>query len=269
LSEEHNMRVFIGAAAVIAAMSGSLAQAAAPPAANQNPNHVPVITIDTTGQVPKGATVKPPPSFDAMMGAIDKMFPPQPEPDPARLALARTSVQAMWPDGAYAKMMTGFVGNLFTGVMQMKKSDLAPIGSKAVKTGASAAADNQTIHDKAAAKDPYFDQRMAAMRGIIDEEIGKMSVVIDPRMREGLARSLAHRFDAKQLADINAFFATPSGHALASEYAQLWFEPDTLRSMMSAFPEMMKLMPDAMQKIKAVNAKFPKPAEPPSKAVKH
>ena len=257
------MRVLITAAAAMAAISGSLAQAAAPPASK--PPAPPIIQATPA---PKSDGAKAPPNFDAMMSAIDKMFPPQPDPDPARLALARTSVAAMWPDGAYAKMMTGFMGNIFNGVMQMKKSDLAPLGSKAAKTSASTAADNQSIHDRAAAKDPYFDQRMAAMREIIDEEIGKMSMLIDPRMREGLARSMAHRFDAKQLSDINAFFATPSGHALATEYMQLWFEPDTLRSMMSAFPEMMKLMPDMMQKFKAANEKFPKPKPAPSKGAK-
>lgn len=203
------------------------------------------------------------------MAIIDKMFPPQPDPDPQRLALARTSVQTMWPDGAYATMMSSFIGNIFNGVMQMKKSDLASLGSKAARGNAGAGASNQTIHDQAAAKDPYFDQRMAAMRGIINEEISKMSAVIDPRMREGLARSMARRLDERQLTDINAFFTTPSGHALATQYMQLWFEPDTLRSVMGAFPEMMKLMPDAMQKLKAANDKFPKPAPPPSKPMKH
>jgi hypothetical protein len=215
------------------------------------------------------ATTKTKPNFDAIMSAIDKMFPPQTDPDPARLALARMSVQAMWPNGAYAKMMTGFIGNIFSGVMRMKKSDLALIGNKAPTTRASKVSDNQSIHDQAAAKDPYFDQRMVAMRNLIDEEIGKMSVVVDPHMREGLARSMARRFDARQLSDINGFFATPSGHALATDYMQLWFEPDTLRAMLSAFPEMMKLMPDAMQKFKAVNDKFPKPPSPPAKAAKH
>jgi hypothetical protein len=210
---------------------------------------------------------KAPPNFDAMMGAIDKMFPPQPEPDPARLALARMAVQPMWPDGAYARMMSGFMNNIVNGLMQMKKSDLTPIATKG-KTAANTTEDNQTIHDKAAAKDPYFDQRMAAIRGVIDEEIGKMSTVIDPRMREGLARAMARRFDARQLTDIDAFFATPSGHALATQYMQLWADPDTLRSMIGAFPEMMKLMPDAMQKIKAVNEKFPKPKPAPPKATK-
>ena len=52
---------------------------------------------------------KTPPSFAEMMKIVDKLFPPQPEPDPARLALARTSVQSIWPDGAYARMMTGLM----------------------------------------------------------------------------------------------------------------------------------------------------------------
>jgi hypothetical protein len=108
---------------------------------------------------------------------------------------------------------------------------------------------------------------MAAYRQVLEEETAKMSTAIDPRMRDGLARSMARKFDAKQLADINAFFATPSGHALASQYMGLWFAPDTMRAIFTAMPEMMKLMPDATEKMKAIDAKFPKPpkAEKPEK----
>jgi len=215
----------------------------------------------------KTVAMKSPPNFDAMLSVINKMFPPQPDPDPARLALARTSVQAMWPDGAYGTMMSGFMGNMFNGVMQMKPADFGALANKAGKAQASPATDTRSLHEQAAAKDPYFDQRMAAMRGVMDEEFGKMSVLIDPRMREGLARSMARHFDARQLGDINAFFATPSGHAFASQYMQLWFEPDTLRSMMGAIPQMMKLMPGAMERFKAANDKFPKPPKPA--AAKH
>ena len=199
-----------------------------------------------------------------MLAVIDKLFPPQPEPDPARLALARTSVQAMWPDGAYGKMMTGFMGGMFDRAMQLKASDLPGIPGKAPK--AAAAKDKDlSVKEAIAGKDPYFDQRMAAMRGVVDEEVGKISAIIDPRMRDGLAKAMARRFDARQLGDINAFFATPSGHALAGQYMQLWLDPDTIRSIFSSMPEMMKLMPEMMQKFKAVNDQFPKPpaeAEP-------
>ncbi|HEV2594460.1 MAG TPA: hypothetical protein VGU01_04600 [Sphingomicrobium sp.] len=212
---------------------------------------------------------KAPPNFDAILAAIDKMFPAQPAPDPARLALARISVQAMWPDGAYAKMMSGFIGNMFNGVMQMKRSDLAALNNKAGKNNGGSAAKDEAIRDEAAAKDPNFDQRMAAMRSVVDEEVGKISTLIDPRMRDGLAHSMARRFDDRELADINAFFATPSGHALASQYMQLWFDPDTMRSMMGAIPEIVKLMPDAMQKFRAVNERYPKPSVPLPQGKKH
>jgi hypothetical protein len=96
----------------------------------------------------------------------------------------------------------------------------------------------------------------------------KMSALIDPRMRDGMARAMARRFDAKQLADIDAFLATPSGHAFAGQYVQLMVDPDSLRSMFSAMPELIKLMPEMMEKIKAADAKFPRP-KPAAKADKH
>lgn len=215
--------------------------------------------------------VKAPPNLDALLGIFDKLFPPQPEPDPARLALSRTSAQAMWPQGAYAKMMSTFMGGLFDRVMQMKKSDLAALDTKATDSRATkmspAGSTDVTIHDQVAAKDPYFDQRMGAVRDVLNEEMGKISAIIDPRMREGLARSMARRFDAQQLTEINGFFATPSGHALASQYMQLWLDPDAMRSLFGTLPEMMKLMPEMMQKIKAASDKYPKPP-PPAKPAK-
>lgn len=204
------------------------------------------------------------PNFGAMLAIFDKMFPPQPDPDPARLALARVSVQPMWPDGAYGNMMKGFLGGMFDRVMQMNTSDLAALGNPKA-AGANAAKADLSIHDQAAAKDPHFDERMAAMRAILDQEMVKISAVVDPRMRDGLARAMARRFDAQQLTDINTFFATPSGHAMASQYMQLWLDPDTIRSMMGSLPEMMKLMPEMTQKFKAVEAKYPKPASASTK----
>lgn len=207
----------------------------------------------------KDAAAKSAPNLESMLALIDKLFPPQPDPDPARLALANTSVQAMWPDGAYGKMMTGFMGGMFERAMKLKGSDLAGLGGK-LKPGTDAK--DASLHDTVAAKDPYFDRRVAAMREVADEEVGKVSTIIDPQMREGLARAMARRFDARQLNDINAFFATPSGRALASQYMQLWVDPDTIRSLFGSMPEMMKLMPEMMEKFKAANDQFPKPAAP-------
>jgi len=251
----------------LALAMGSTAKAASPlPESNSktvsSTSVVMVPPSDTT------AVTKSPPNFEAMFAFFDKLFPAQPDPDPARLALARTTVTAMWPDGAYGKIMTGFMGGVFDRVMQLKKSDLASLDPKATKTSASVATSNLSLHDQAAAKDPYFDQRMAAMREVVGEELGRVSAIIDPRVRDGLARSMARRFDAQQLNDINVFFATPSGRALASQSMQLWVDPDMMRSLFSAMPEMMKLMPDIMQKVKAANDRFPKAPVPPAKETK-
>jgi hypothetical protein len=105
------------------------------------------------------------------------------------------------------------------------------------------------------------------MRQVVAEELGTVSAIIDPRMREGLARALARRFDAQQLSDLNRFFATPTGHAFAGQYMQLWIDPDTVRSIFSSMPDMMKLMPEMMDKFKAANDKFPKPPEAKNAAV--
>ena len=188
-----------------------------------------------------------PPNLDAMMGVFDKLFPPQPDPDPARLALARTSVAAMWPDGAYRDMMVGFAGGMVDNVMRLKKSDLPVATGTKAKADASA---DLSLHDAAAAKDPYFDERVAAIRAAVTDEFGRVSAVIDPRVRDGMARAMARRFDARQLTDINGFFATPSGRSFAGQYMQLWLDPDMLRGLMGAMPEMIKLMPDVMKRVK-------------------
>ncbi len=163
----------------------------------------------------------------------------------------------MWSDGTYARMMTGMVGGIFDRAMTLKQSDLAALGGKAPRVSASVEA---SIHDSAMAKDPNFDRRVAAIRGVVSDEMGKASVIIDPRVREGLARSMARRFDSRQLTDIDAFFVTPSGRALASQYMQIWLDPDMMRSLLGSLPAMMKLMPEMTQKIKEAEEKYPKPA---------
>src|SRR5689334_4704960 len=261
-----NFRHSLVASAIITAIAITPVSAAAP----VRPKVLPPPPIQVA---PSKAEKKSPPNFEAIFGFMDKLFPPQPDPDPVRLALARTSVQSMWPDGAYGKMMVSFMGGMIDRAMQLKKSDFAELGGKAKPASVAATTKDLSLHDEIAAKDPYFDKRMAAIRGAVDEEVGKVSAIVDPRMREGMARAMARRFDGPQLTDINGFFATPSGHAFAGQYMQLWVDPDTIRSIFGSVPEMMKLMPEMMQKIKAADEKFPKPpskepAKTPAKETK-
>jgi hypothetical protein len=63
---------------------------------------------------------------------------------------------------------------------------------------------------------------------------------------------------------MNAFFATPSGKAFADQYLLLFADPEMMREMSAAAPEMMKAMPAMMKKIEAATAHLP-PLKKPAK----
>jgi len=199
--------------------------------------------------------VKKAPDLDIgqMMAIFDKIFPAQPDPPAPRLALSRTAVQSLFPDGTYARMMGGMMHGIADRVMGMTAADL---GAKPDK---GRAADTITLKEKLAKDDPAFDERMRIMEQVIGEEFAKMAAIVEPRMRDGLARSMARRFDEKQLADLNAFLATDSGKAFGSQSMAMYVDPDVMRAMIGSFPEMMKAMPDAMKRVEAATAHLPKP----------
>jgi hypothetical protein len=195
------------------------------------------------------------PDFDIgqMMAVLDKLFPAQPDPAPARLALSRTAVQGLLPDGTYARMMDGVMHGVADRVLGLTEADLG----KAAGNGK--AADTTTLREKMAKDDPNFDERMRIMEKVIGEEFAKMTAIIEPRLREGLARSMARRFDEQQLGDLNAFLATDSGRAFGRQSMAMWVDPDVMRAMISTLPEMMKGMPDAAKRIESETAHLPKP----------
>jgi hypothetical protein len=214
----------------------------------------------------KEASARKKPDFDMaqVMAMFDKIFPAQPDPLPQRLALARTAVRGLFPDGTYARMMGGMMHGVIDRVMGLSPADL---GAKAAK---GKPAETMTLRQKLAKDDPHFEERMRVTERVVGEELTKIAAVIEPRLREGLARSMARRFDEKQLADINAFLATDSGRAFGSQSMAMWIDPDVVRSMITSFPEIMTAMPGAMKRVETETAHLPKPkkAEKPAKSDK-
>jgi hypothetical protein len=204
----------------------------------------------------KGKSATPNPSdfdFAKMMGMFENIFPAGPEPDPARLTLAKTTANGVLPNGTYAALFDEFMGGMVDRVLAMKPGDFLPAKDKA-KGNASL-----SLHDQLKKEDPYFDERMTIMRRVIGEELIKISAVMEPKLREGLARSIARRFDERQLKEINLFLATDSGKAFAGQTMRMWIDPDVMRSMMQSMPHMISAMPGAMMRIEAETAHLPKP----------
>lgn len=200
------------------------------------------------------------PDMAAMFKMFDKFFPAQPDPDPARLMLARTTVEGLLPPGSFGKAMGDAMGGMFDRALLLKQSDFAGLspGKTAKGTKANPPSD-ETLHQSLVAKDPKFDERMRLTRAAVEKELVTISAIVEPKLRDGLARAVARRFDQRQLADINGFFATDSGRALGRHFLGLWFDPDLMRSMMKAMPEMVVAMPGAMERIEAATAHLPKP----------
>jgi hypothetical protein len=157
-------------------------------------------------------------------------------------------------------MMDGMMHGVMDRAMGLTEADFTKSDAKAKP------ASTTTLRQKLAKDDPYFDERMKITERVMTEEMGKVAAIIEPHIRDGLAHSMARRFDEKQLADINAFLATDSGKAFGSQSMAMWVDPDVLRSVMSSFPEIMKAMPDAMKRVETETARLPKPKKAEAKA---
>lgn len=164
--------------------------------------------------------------------------------DPARLALAEKTVVVLVPEGVYLRLMQKQFPVMMDAMLA--NMDVAMPGGR----------------DKARAADPAFDERLRIMTRVMGEEMGPLMARMEPSLRIGMARALARRFDTRQLADLNAFFATPSGKAFGEQFISLFADPEIMGEMMKAMPMMMQEMPRIMKKVEAATAHLPKPPKP-------
>jgi len=242
------MRMIVMSAMVL--LAGAPASAAPSPAEQ-------AATAPTKGQ--DSSTSKPADDFnlDQVMAVFDKIFPAQPDPAPERLALSRIAVKGLFPDGTYARLMDGMMHGVVDRVLNLSDADLGKTGTKGQR------ADTTTWRQQAMRDDPHFEERMRITERVMTEEFGKIAMILEPRIREGLARSMARRFTEKQLSDINAFLATDSGRAFGSQSMAMWVDPDVLRGMIRSFPEIIAAMPAAMKRVETETAHLPKPKPKP------
>lgn len=212
----------------------------------------PAITVEKPSGKVEAAGKTPDLDVAQAMKMFDRLFPAQPDPLPARLALARTTAGGILPNGTYGAMFGDVMTTVVDRMMGISSADL---GIKPAGGTASTA----TFRDQMAKGDPHFDERARITRRVMAEELLKMSAILEPRLREGLARSIARRFDERQLGEVNAFLATDSGRAFGAQMMRMWVDPDVMRSMMQSFPEMITAMPAAMKRLEVETAHLPKP----------
>lgn len=184
--------------------------------------------------------------------------------DAARLAAARTVVEKVFPLGTYKRMMSGTLNIVMDSMMgsvgDMPLAQIAGLGGldeTAVKELGDA-----KLSEIMAIYDPHFRERttlgMRAMMGAMTDMMGEF----EPRMQAGLARAYARKFTAAQLADLNTFFATPSGSVYAAESMMLYMDPEVMTEMQAFMPEMMKRLPEFMKAMTDATKHLPAARKP-------
>src|SRR6185436_8364443 len=109
-------------------ISGALLLTASPVSAAPNPAGQPA-TVPTKGQT-SSTSNKPDFDLSQLTAMFDRLFPAQPDPPPQRLALSRTAVKGLFPDGTYARMMTTMMNTMVERFMSLSEADLAMGGKK-------------------------------------------------------------------------------------------------------------------------------------------
>lgn len=181
--------------------------------------------------------------------------------DPARVTAARPVVDKLFPVGTYRRMMGGTMSKMMDsmvgGVMKMPIAQIARIGG--VSTDKLTGMSEASLEEVSTIIDPHFRERTKLG---MDAMMGSMTDLMDgfePNVRNALTRAYARKFDVRQLGEINAFFATPTGNRFASDYMSMMMDPDIMNEMQALMPELMKKIPDMAEKAKKATESLPPP----------
>ena len=178
-----------------------------------------------------------------------------------RLPAAQAVVAKVMPDGFYGTMMADIIDQMMRPMMSMFSSPEFILSARL--TLDDEAIDHLTEAEQteiSAMLDPAYDQRVDAMVGVLTGRMSGMFAVMEEPMREGLSKAYAVRFDDRQLADIAAFFATPTGSAYATESMALFSDPQVMHASMKALPAIMSSFGNLDTALEESMASLPKEA---------
>lgn len=180
--------------------------------------------------------------------------------DPARLEAAQKTIQFIFPAGTYARIMdrtvNGMMKPMLDSMGKLSLKDLAAISGLSEEQLAKMPV--STLEEAMAIMDPAFKERTAAAMPAMFKAMQGLFAEFEPAMQEGLARAYARQFDVAQLAELNTFFATPTGSTYAANSMLIFTDPEIMRSMQTLMPALMKRMPEITKDMEKELSKFPK-----------
>lgn len=173
--------------------------------------------------------------------AMAEMIAPPPPLTPeqqARLPVAQALAEKVLPAGSLNSAM----GGMFVGFLPQVAADAAPDPRNVVSRRLGIYSGSTELSDQQAQRiadllDPQWTERERRERALTGQLMGRMMDTVEPLMRQALAELYAIHFDAAQLADIDGFFATPSGAAYARQSYLMASDPRMTGTMMAVLPQ--------------------------------
>jgi Uncharacterized protein conserved in bacteria (DUF2059) len=172
----------------------------------------------------------------AMLGAMFAAEPLTPEQE-ARLPQANAVIAKLMPEGAMGEMMGGMFDSILKPMGELAKSSAADRAAKGIGLSEY---DLELTEEQAAEIanmfDPVFEEREAREMAMLPEMMGRMWSAMEPPMRKAMAELYAINFTEAELADIDAFFSTPTGAAYARKSFTMASDPRVMAATMEAMP---------------------------------
>lgn len=231
---------------IVNAMAAAALVCAVPAAAQEDPEH--------------SESAMSPGDLDEFAGMMAGLFQTEPltEEQNARLPAAQAVVGEMMPDGFYGEMMAGMMDKMLRPMLTMFSQPEFVLGARlTVDAEAIEALEEAEQAELTAMLDPAYEARGDAMVAVLTSRMGGMFTAMEGPMREGLSKAYAVRFDDAQLADIAAFFATPTGGEYARESMALFADPQVMQASMQALPAMMSGFGDIESAMREAMAALP------------
>ena len=200
-----------------------------------------------------------------MMGALAGMFASEPltAEEEGRLPAATALVDKIVPAGTMGEMMSGMFDGMLGPIMAMGEADAkGPLAKLLGVSSASLAEVDEAQAARALAMlDPDWQLRREREAEALPRAMNGMMVAMEPTLKSAMSEMYAIYFDAGELADIDAFFSTPSGTAYARKSFSMSADPRFAGAMMQAMPAVLSGIGTMQETMEAATADLATPRE--------
>lgn len=198
-------------------------------------------------------------------GMIAEMFQAEPltAEAEARLPMANSVAASLVPQGVYGEMMGQMIDSFLSPIMKLAEQDGGAMSGDdlAVYTGLYEH-DVENLPQESRLEltqmfDPVYETRTKAQFDMIVGAANSVFSALEPGVRDGLAKAYASRFEANELAEMQAFFATPTGAKYASQSLVINTDPQVISGMMQSIPSLIEQLPVLLESFENAEAGLP------------